>query len=243
MISALIPELDDLAKQIGIPAIRGIKSIGAKKAGADMGDGVLGVQPATMDYYAARVGGRPPVDVAAVAAERAKIRFELEDLRSQWRRATSEDRPALQTAMEKLRARDEPLYLQLKNVGVSEPASKWKPGDDPALQPNGGQAYFGDGVDRARQLLFHEFGHHVHQNLAKLGPRKVAGRPPLEVDLKKRWDQVTLQRKRRQLSTYSLKNEHEWFAENFSAFVMGRKDLVDPELLDIIERIFRGKYP
>lgn len=41
----------------------------------------------------------------------------------------------------------------------------------------------------------------------------------------------------RQLSKYSMENAYEWFAENFSAYMMGRTDLVDPAIIALIEEL------
>ena len=87
--------------------------------------------------------------------------------------------------------------------------------------------------------MFHEFGHHVHQVLGKTGRRTRAG-TPMEIELERMFNQVDQDR---MFSTYGVHNHKEWFAENFAAFVTGRRELLEPEILDLIERVFDGKYP
>ena len=97
-------------------------------------------------------------------------------------------------------------------------------------------------MDQARATLFNEFGHHVHQYLNREGPRRLFGTPPLERNLVAHFRKAMAARPVRQASTYSTKNQYEWFAENFCLFVLGKRDLVDPEAVELIERIFRGEY-
>jgi hypothetical protein len=48
--------------------------------------------------------------------------------------------------------------------------------------------------------------------------------------------------KNRQASKYATTNQYEWFAENFTLYAMGRAELVDPLLIELVEKVFRGDY-
>jgi hypothetical protein len=263
MIAALKPELDALSDQLGIPRLRGFKTLAGKRANADMGDGVMGVNPSAFNEYAAAagIGGRT---VTARVAELERIwldldaqvtarRAELVALRAQAEAAFEAgdieqqaiiraQRYRLSEETGKLDKKASKAYSAWRQASKASerPVAVWKPGDAPAARPWTVKYYFEDGIDQARALLFHEFGHHVHQYLAKEGSRRQFGKPPLEIGLPVFKGRATMGR---MLSEYGTTNGFEWFAENFSAFVMGRRDLIEPEALDLIERIFNGRYP
>ena len=44
------------------------------------------------------------------------------------------------------------------------------------------------------------------------------------------------------ISKYARTNSKEWFAENFAAYVLGRRDLVDPAADALITRIFNREF-
>lgn len=261
MVAALKPELDALADRLGVPRLRGFKSISGTSAVANQGDGVMGLNPTYFNGYAERVGGRAAGDaVAEIQAKRDALQAEMAPLvervktlreqaatgqygSSEWQAVDAEER-ALFGRLRKLRDDDSKLWRKQNAAKghAGKPVSTWKPGDGAKGRPFTIDAYFDDGVDRARTTLFHEFGHHVHQYLKREGPRRQFGTPPLERDLV-RWYRRDLHADpNRILSTYGTKNAHEWFAESFSAYVMGRKDLLGPSAIELIEAIFNGTY-
>ena len=257
MIAALKPELDDLADQIGVPRLRGFKSISGTKAVANQGDGVMALNPSYFNAYAAQVGGRGAGGaLAEVQAQRAALQADMAPIVEQIKAMRSapgyqpytEAERDLFKRLEKLRNADNKLWKKeglLKRggeAGTVKGTSTWKPGDDPKERPFSIGSYFGEGVDQARATLYHEFGHHVHQYLKKAGPRRQYGTPPLERDLITYYRQALHNRGKTQASRYSLTNEHEWFAENFALFTLGRRDLVDETALALIQRIFDGEY-
>jgi SPP1 gp7 family putative phage head morphogenesis protein len=118
-----------------------------------------------------------------------------------------------------------------------KPVNTWLPGQDAAARPRLASGFFSN-ERQIEQTFWHEFGHHVHQNYAvETGAQYFA--PPLEKKL------AQLYAQRRSLgvipSRYAETNSKEWFAESFSLFKMGRSDLVDPELLKLIRKIYRGE--
>lgn len=265
MIAALKPELDDLADQIGVPRLRGFKSISGTKAVANQGDGVMALNPAYFNSYAQQVGGRGATGaVEEVVAQRATIQAQMVPLVDEIKairaernllpmgdpryRELSERESALWKPYQALRKKDEALWKKeqlLKRAeggGTVKGVTTWKPGDDVKGRPFSSGSYFDNGVDQARATLYHEFGHHVHQYLRKAGPRRQYGTPPLERDLITHYRQALHDRAKTQATGYSLTNEHEWFAENFALFVLGRRDLVDETALALIQRIFDGEY-
>lgn len=263
MVAALKPELDALADRLGVPRLRGFKSVSGSKAMANQGDGVMGLNPTYFNAYAERVGGRAPGGMAAeIQAQRDRIRAEMQPLVDRLREIQAEmqglpsvndprwaalwdQKVPILKRLSKLRDDDSKLWKK-QNAGARKgetaTASTWKPGDGAKARPYTADAYFDDGVDRARSVLFHEFGHHVHQYLEREGPRRQFGTPPLERDLV-RWYRRDLHADpNRVLSKYATTNAYEWFAESFSAYVMGRRDMLGPAAIELLEAIFNGTY-
>lgn len=260
LIARLKAEVDDLADQLRLPRLRGFKT-GTGKAIGDQGDGIMSLNPQWFNGFASSVGGGGNVALAKITAEREQIGARLAALRDrhdvvkeelrklgmsgdeQWMRLYDEQ-SAILKEHEKLRKRDAVLWKEAnvaKRSGDARAASTWKPGDDPEKRPFNAEAYFEDGLDKARLVMFHEFAHHIHQYMSRIGTYRQVRKQPLEVELLAIYREAMADAKGRQLSTYSTKNEFEYFAENFGAFAMGRTDLVDPRALKLIERLFREK--
>ncbi|MAO19708.1 MAG: hypothetical protein CMJ25_03055 [Phycisphaerae bacterium] len=126
--------------------------------------------------------------------------------------------------------------------------SNWKQGQAKNMKPRNTIEYFSNGTDRIKAMIYHEFGHHVHQMHKVRTKARYAGTkyfyddgwkmkdaPDVEKEMKK-----TKGRKSQRSnapSVYGEKNSHEWFAENFSAWQMGLNDVVDPDFFPLIEKI------
>ena len=111
--------------------------------------------------------------------------------------------------------------------------SQWKFGDDVKDRPFVAMQYFEDEVDKLRNLMYHEFGHHIHQmkyvdEFTELNRNYI---PKVEKQI------IPLGRKKRGATRYSDANSKEWFAENFSLYEMGKTDLVDERFIKIIEEL------
>ena len=251
MILALKPEIDDISARFGVPPIRGIK-IGRKHIAA-MGDGVLHLNPEKFNSYAFGVGGKKPamsVDdleeqvfrdmdrregliakIGGLAKRIGEVRWtpEYDELFAQWDEARKE---AFVISERVNDARKEIALLK----GAGGDASKWKPGNDVAERPFNTVSYFAESFDRARNVLYHEMAHHIHQMYGKTVSRRIE-RPPVERELIDLWAKVKRDRKDRQASKYGTTDPYEWFAENFALYMMDKRDLVDDDAAKLIERL------
>lgn len=113
-------------------------------------------------------------------------------------------------------------------------------------KPEGFDSFFANGTDRVRQTFYHEFGHHIHQ---QMGVPKAIARgqvyngaftPVVERRLIVLFEKHRLHTQGN--STYGQKNPKEWFAEQFSAYAMNKKDNVHPVFKKLIKEIENGKY-
>jgi len=143
--------------------------------------------------------------------------------------------------------------------------SNWKRGDNPADMPYVTQAYLDNGLDEMKNLLYHEFGHHVHQSLHldftdltsyfnTLSPDQfkrymgfetkirdlIDGKLDLSLAIKYP-NNTNIQAgiKGREFwaaSRYGNSQPVEWFAENFSLWATGgHESLLPQSFLDLIE--------
>ena len=117
---------------------------------------------------------------------------------------------------------------------TSAPAT-WRPGDARRDRPFSSMNYFA-GADRIRAAMWHEFGHHVHQQYRVETLHDYVG-PALERALRELW-----RSKQDKLfaTSYGAVDAEEWWAESFALYKMGREDLVDPDILSLIQRVERG---
>lgn len=269
---ALWPELDALADAFAIPRLRAIKTISSKSAIATMGDGVLSVNPVHFNGFASKVGlaetggesaalikaraqqVEMKADIDRMSAKLTAMRAELNDLGTDItnrprRFEIAAEQRILVLEYRKIADREFKMRQYIRTLeyqGGAEPVSTWKAGDDIAKRPYTVDKYV-SGIDKARSILFHEFGHHVHQMTKKDGRRYIGGRikndPPVERKLSTMFYAkfhtlgVGFENKNRLSSTYAGTNEKEWFAESFAAFMLGRKDLADPDLIKYIQEL------
>lgn len=264
MIEALVPEIDAISDAFNVPRIRAIRSTAGKNIGS-MGDGTLNLNATYFTGYATEVGGGSATsDIAgALMAKRDELSRELQAMRAAIEAA--KDRLKTLTGSDKDAAfldyidkadafnakRKEFLTLDKKVLkarstdrAANKAVSTWKPGDDVKLRPFNAVNYFEAPMDRARNVFFHEMAHHVHQMTNKTVRRRTAT-PPLEIELRRMFQAkfFTLgeghEKKKLVSTTYATSNEFEWFAESFGLYMMGRFDLVDTDIAELIERLLK----
>ena len=114
-------------------------------------------------------------------------------------------------------------------------ASGYLRGDDLKNRPVSSQSFFANPADKSDTIIFHEFGHNVHQQYFVTNNsfgRRGDSLPPLEVLLNRMF-----KNKPHFPTRYSETNSREWFAENFALYKMGRQDLMDRDLKELITAI------
>lgn len=252
MILGIKPELDELADRFNIPKLRGFKT--SKASIGSMGDGVMTLHPDYFSGWAANVGARAGASsVDSLTASITDLRrtlagygSSLEEINQQLAKVARNSqefddlwskKAEIITAYNKLAGEVNANIkkLQMANRNAVKP-SEWLPGNDPAQRPHGVEYYMDNGMDRARVVLYHEFAHHIHQTYGKSVSR-LRDLPPLEKRLKQLWNNKTKAARDRQASKYSTTNEKEWFAENFALYMMGKRNLVDEDLIKLIEEM------
>ncbi len=111
-----------------------------------------------------------------------------------------------------------------------------------ADRPYNNFMYYGTGIDRVRQVMYHEIGHHIHQMAF---PNKGDGiRMPFVNDTEiEKWladnksNFLNMNTKNALPSRYAAYNQKEWWCENFSEYFMGHKERSVPQFISLIESI------
>jgi hypothetical protein len=126
-------------------------------------------------------------------------------------------------------------------------ASTWQVGDELKDRPQLASAYFDDPVDKFNNTVVHEYGHTLHQEYNRIGTERGKGlisEPPVEKYLAHLFYDKNNKKKLNPdnvyPTAYSEYNHHEWFAESFSLYNMGRKDLVDPKIVNLLGEMKRN---
>lgn len=108
-------------------------------------------------------------------------------------------------------------------------------------RPSTTSSYYTNVRDRMLSTLWHEFGHHIHQQL-RVESRDDYRMPPLESELQRRFNE-TPRSERILPSKYSATNSKEYFAECYALFKMGNLDKVPADMLELIRQIDKGEIP
>jgi len=127
------------------------------------------------------------------------------------------------------------VYLGTAKTNRAVP-SMWRIGDDIAQRPTNAADYFETEGEQARKRFWHEFGHHVQQQYGVTNAAEYVS-PVLEKKPLATLGNIKM--KELAPSDYACINVREWFAENFSLYAMGRKDLLSKEFLNMMEGILK----
>jgi len=267
----VLKELDDLAVRFDIPklnSIQPVKRVKGKEIVASMGDGILGIEANIFNQYAKGIKGAKPISERD-ALKLSKLDKELDELKVNVTALTEEGKKfnevrkvldlsplkinppksvydswiarykivlEKQTRAERSKARINESYDKVEFT-----KNTWKRGDELTYRAGNGLTYFDDGLDRIRNNMYHEFGHHVHQitkvsNAENYGLREFGG----VTDIERRLQRINKKNiEEGGPSIYSSDNDHEWFAENFALYFQDRKDLTDPVFNEFIQDIMK----
>ena len=269
IVLAVKPEIDAIATRFGVPLIRGFKD-GAGRAIANMGDGVMGLDSDSFNRYAVGLTVAQ-MDPAFVEKEKAKLDLEItENKRRQdalyeqqeairngnpdfWSDSTNEtekneyrrlgeERDALVKKYKELSNR----LLELNQTNTKNDVVEYDPNATIKDRPYLMDRYYSTGVERARLTMYHELGHHIHQmfQASRIGNTKGIKRPIESWLAQNRSRLIGPSNKHVQLSRYAMKNQHEWFAENFAEYFMNSdRSRVDPLFIELIETMLKGELP
>ena len=195
-LNTVMQELDELAELYNVPKLRSITVTAKSRALMSMGDGNLSIN---QKYY-----NRKKVDA------NTERKFRNAFLGKGYH------------ADEQSLADNFPAILDPSRLLKLEKKTK----RDTWVRPHNAFYYFDDELDRFRNILYHEFGHQVHQMKNKTSANWDI--PPIEKTMLGKNINGGATR-------YSTSNTKEWFAENFSLYHMGKEKLVDPKFIEFLE--------
>jgi len=106
---------------------------------------------------------------------------------------------------------------------------------DTWVRPHNSFYFFENEIDRFRSVLYHEFGHTVHQMKNRPLNQPLWKQSPIEELMEDKTFDEGRKFYKNGSTRYSATNTKEWFAENFSLYHMGREDLTDPRFIQFLE--------
>jgi|TARA_B110000902_G_scaffold28493_1_gene30853 hypothetical protein len=253
LIKNSLDETIGLSKKFKVPPIKQVGLSGGKKNLASMGDGLLlinkksfnqnGIKAYTSsDALEARAAlAKAKVDVASKEydilrkktsdlADAAKGLPSSSDEYNAWR--------ASRSALVDYRVKYNKLIDESRESSqlLGGQVSLYKRGGNLNDRPWTADGYFDNSFDNVRSTILHEYGHLVHQEYW----RKTTDfdDTSFELYLKQLFYYNGKRNTKRGLffpTKYSEANHKEWWAENFTLYNMGRRDMVDDKLLSLMD--------
>ncbi len=103
------------------------------------------------------------------------------------------------------------------------------------VRPHNSFYFFENEIDKFRSVLYHEFGHTVHQLKNRPLNHPLYKESPIEELMVDKVFEEGRKFYKNGSTRYSATNTKEWFAENFSLYHMGKEDLTDPRFIQFLE--------
>lgn len=225
--------------KLNIQGIRWIGSTGRAKAIAMMGDGNFYFSKKYFNQYAVKGEAKLKKLAEESTKKTEKIKKELDKAKDKWFNSSGVEQIALRKEYVKLinkYNRSLKNNVNAKNYNFfisSQKVNSWKVGDNLSNRPWTADLYFKGGDLRMQSTVLHEFGHQIHQQFGLTVSNYRT--PPLEQALKKLFRKRTVSPTR-----YADTDAQEWFAESFALYTKGRLDLIDPRLIDLLQRMEKG---
>jgi hypothetical protein len=230
-LNVIMTELDQLADFYKIPRIRGIASIRGSHP-AEMGGGVIGIKK---DYY--DNGENSSFKRFTSLGFRKIIRDgNVDRFNQSYNYAELSKYKIGQSKFYKV---NNPNKKQINDGNVYYGVSDYElPSDIDKYTDKIPDSVINDvSLAQKRSVAYHEFGHHIHQSLETTVDNMLT-----ETKLNTFYNKAVNSQKQKELlaqgktslypSRYAQSNDKEWFAENFSAYHMGRNEIVSPEWLE-----------
>lgn len=219
--SILLDEANEIATKHKLPKLRGTSSTGRMRATMAMGDGILYVNPRTLKGKGSKYGYMERIDNSRMdklsSYQRGNTKLQERTLRRQ-----------------DIKYDDEIPFSSAFYLAKGKNISKLSKDEVADLS-----------FATKRNTLYHEMGHHVHQQT-----KAITGRGNIEGDLNIIFNKAV--RKDNKLirdegisnlypSGYSATNSAEWFAENFACYYNGNKNKCSVEWIEFYEKEILAK--
>lgn len=243
----------DLAVKFKVPNIRTVVPAKGKRATASMGDGRLAINstywnPIAQQAYkgtgfTTKEIGKKQAEIAALTKDRDLLRDKYFSAVDSGDYATARELDKQIDKIETSMGRKNGELKKLENA-LPKPTSTWNVGDNLQDRPHSSKAYFDTPEEKFNNTVRHEFGHLVHQEHNRTGSE--GGMFDEESPIEKYLESLFYQggkRGNKRIETwvyptkYSETNHKEWFAESFSLYTAGRKELVEPKLVKFMDHM------
>ncbi len=258
MFEGFIQEAEGLMKKFNVQGIRRIINTGRSRSIAMMGDGNFYFNKKYFNNYAKTFSANEVKEIKKLQASLKKSKEDLRPkldkakaeylaVRKQFNSAERGNRNDLAILLNEKQKEYNKLARQWNDIidqnqfkdynfwVENNTVSKWKVGDDLAERPWSVKSYSKGSDQSMRSTTLHEYGHQIHQQFGVTDSYSLRN-PPLENVLNRLFRRKGIVKP----SKYSDTNSKEWFAENFSLYARGKKDLIDPTLKDLLTQMEKG---
>jgi len=227
--------------------------IKGSRATASMGDGRLAINPAYWNPVAQQAYkgtgvttkkiGKKQAEIAALSKDRDLLRDKYYSAIDSEDYVTARELDKQRDKIEISLGRKDAELKRLENA-LPKPASTWNVGDNLQDRPHSAKAYFDTPEEKFNNTVRHEFGHLVHEEHNRTGGEggMFDEESPIEKYLESLFYQGGKRGNKRNETwvyptNYSEFNHKEWFAESFSLYNGGKKELVEPKLVDFMDHM------
>lgn len=238
-------DIQQTCQNLGIPRLRGMFVRKSADAAASMGDGVLELNYAITNRY---WRGWSDEDFKQAEEQLTKVVAHLDkkvkrlakNKHGDWREGLAPDQAMAdwEYYSKKLKRKKEELAGIKKGQIKGDMVSEWKHGDSYPARPFSARSYYEFENQRLNNTLWHETGHHIHQQLFVNG----------YYDYHSPWMEGWLRDFRkwagRAASRSGDKDADEWFAENYALWKNGKRDMVTPrakKFFTYLQKVEDGK--
>jgi len=230
IMDSVMKGFDAECQKLGIPPIRGLTT-GILGGVADAGDGIIRFDPESLD--------------ASIHCNRDIIRNQIEEKVKKATNTLEKLKGLMVTSPSQKGMAEEVISVYGSAINKYNDGDdslmpwNWSPQNLNAIKPYWGSMYFDDPEKSEEYTIQHELAHHIHQYMG-IGDAKTFDvfATPLETKL------YELYRNRDpnlDPTEYCSTNANEWFAENRALWKLDKKDLVSPNLIDLMNKIDSGK--
>jgi len=234
-------EMQTRSQRLNIPVMRGLNSTPYVRdsIGGSMGDGVLTMNMKTLN----RAFGNKDFDVPHYKGEVRRFIDDAEPVLAAIGKAegkASANYKVLKAQIDgrkaELKKLDEGTWAAPTYGSDKRTPSKFVPDQEGVSIPYSTGSYLTTSIEQVYDVMEHEFGHHIHQQLFYRTASQF-DMPPLEMWLQNQFRRLNIKGKNQRniVSGYSTKNHREWFAENYAMWRQGRQAWVRPELRGLME--------
>ena len=243
VVDKAIVDAQDAVVQMGGMPIRAVRAKNlAGRTAASMGEGILSVDSSVVNRYARPLKPEIKAKIQSSGKEFLFAHKRFGELETEINAAiekgvTGKPLDRLRSKLEQMKRRRAVAKMDTQDLwSTGLNTTKWAADGDREDRAWIGAELFSQPDEQIRALVFHEMGHQLHDSYGGMSYQGLTLGSEL-VQKARKMDRTFSPTK------YADVNEKEWFAENFTLYHMGRKDIVDKGIKKVFDNLTKGVAP